>query len=228
MVPRRAILFFASQLGCDLAKRRLPHYMRELFAPRLGAAAAQADLHLFTGATGHRFGDKNVHPQVGSSFAERLENAVETVTQLGYDEVVVIGRDCPQLAVDDIAEAFARLAEHCLVLGPDHRGGCYLIGLRTCDRRLLEDIRWMRNTDFVELCGRGACGSVHALSVKHDLDSWPDLVSLARSGGIAARLTSFLLRVLTGSSRSFAPVFDAAIQRLRVRWQMPPPALVAV
>jgi len=227
VVPFRAILIFAEQLGLDLAKRRLPQYVRTLFDLRVRDSAVGADVHVFTGVSASRSEDINVHPQVGSSFAARLENAVATVTELGYNEVVLIGRDCPQLEVDDVAEAFAQLADHRLVLGPDHRGGCYLIGVRTRDRRLLGSVRWNRNTDFAELSGRCRRGSVHTLAVKHDLDSWADVASLAGSGGAVAQLAVFFIRVLTRSSRSWTLVFDAAAQRLRIRWQMPPPALAA-
>lgn len=227
VVLRRAILVFVDEFGVDLAKRHLPQRMQRLFQQGLPADAAGADVHVFTGASVSRNRNTNVHPQIGHSFAERLENAVETVTQLGYDRVVVIGRDCPQLERDDVAAAFARLGDHRLVLGPDHRGGCYLIGVRTRDRHLLGNVRWRRNTDFAELRGRCPRGAVHALAVKHDLDSWADVVSLARAGGAAAQLAAFLIGVLTGLLRSLELVFDAAAQRLRVRWQMPPPALAA-
>jgi len=227
VVPRRALLIFADQLGADLTKRRLPQRLHPLFAQRLQDSATDADVHVFTRTSVARSRRRRVHSQIGSSFAERLENAIEALAKLGYDELVLIGRDCPQLEIQDVAEAFARLADHRLILGPDHRGGCYLIGIRMRDRHLLGDVHWKRNIDFAELRGRCPAGSVRVLLVKHDLDSWADVQSLARAGGAAAQLAAFFIRVLIAAFQSLASIFDAAGQRVRARWQMPPPAFAA-
>ena len=50
-----------------------------------------------------------------------------------------MGRDCPGLGALDIERAFAELTSKKLVLGPDHRGGCYLIAFRIADRMVLLD-----------------------------------------------------------------------------------------
>src|SRR5688572_8762314 len=95
-VPRRAVLVFADEINVDLARRSFPRAARPLFSVAAldAGLSPEIHLHLFTSApaTGSR-----VHRQSGHDFAERLENAVETITQLGYDEVVAIGRDCPRL-----------------------------------------------------------------------------------------------------------------------------------
>ena len=120
----------------------------------------------------------SVHRQTGRTFAARFENAIETIARLGYDEVVAIGRDCPALRGLDIERAFAELKSKKLVLGPDHRGGCYLIAFRSADRELLRDVRWKRNTDCAQLLHRAGAAQVFLLPVKHDLDSWSDLPDL--------------------------------------------------
>src|SRR5205814_4568355 len=122
-----------------------------------------------------------IHRQSGHGFASRLENAIEKIHELGYDEIVAIGRDCPSLRATDIERAFAELASRKLVLGPDHRGGCYLIAFRSADRALLRDVRWKQNTDCAELLRRGGLEHVFLLPVKHDLDSWTDLRLFART-----------------------------------------------
>lgn len=165
-----------------------------------------------------------VHRQAGHDFASRLENAIETIHQLGYDEIVAIGRDCPSLCVGDIERAFAELASKKLVLGPDHRGGCYLIAFRSADRELLCKVRWNRNTDCDQL--RRRCGEEHVflLPVKHDLDSWDDVRIFARSGDSLALLAMFLLGIIYAARARLVCFVSIAAQQMRVRQQMPPPA----
>ncbi len=124
--PRRAVLVFADHLGIDLAKRRLPWSTNSLFriGLKMTAEAAKAEIHFFTSGPAARE-SSTLHRQQGESFAERLENAVASLAKLGFEVIVAVGRDCPSLRGCDIAETFERLKENRLVLGPDHRGGCY-------------------------------------------------------------------------------------------------------
>jgi hypothetical protein len=185
------------------------------------------DVHLFTSAGNTGAVGPHVHRQSGRGFAERFENAIETMAKLGYDEVVAVGRDCPGLRARDIEQAFAELTSKKLVLGPDHRGGCYLIAFRTVDRELLRDVRWKRNTDCAQLLRRAGAAHVFLLPVKQDLDSWSDVRSLARSGDPLARLASFFLGLFSISHRRIAPIVSFAARHMRVRQQMPPPAFAA-
>ena len=193
LVNRKAVLVFAHPLGLDLARRRLPRFLRPLLSlRRLQGAALAADFHLFTSGKISAPPGFQVHEQKRENFAERLEAALEEIARLGYEEVVLVGSDCPNLQSADIAVAFARLAGKRLVLGPDHRGGCYLIGLRTAERNLLRNIRWNRDRDRAQLSRRVDSGALALLPVKQDLDSWADLRLLARAGHRLAQLAATL------------------------------------
>lgn len=223
---RRALLIFADQLGADLAKRRLPSKAQALFRTALaGTNLGDAEVHLFTSHVSATSG-AHVHRQVGATFSERLENAVESLARLGFDEIVMIGRDCPSLRADDIALAFEQLREKRLVLGPDHRGGCYLLAFRAADRALLRGILWKQNTDCAELRARCDEAEVLLLAVKHDLDSWADLRLLAHVGDAAGRLAASLVELLHATAGELIHFVDLAAQAVRVRGQMPPPALI--
>jgi uncharacterized protein len=228
-VPRRALLVFADAIDLDLARRAFPNATRPLFnVDALGRdIASTMDVHFFTlgnVAAAPRF---TVHRQIGRSFAARFENAIETVARLGYDEVVAIGRDCPALAGVDVQRAFAELKSSKLVVGPDHRGGCYLIAFRCSDRALLRDIRWKRNTDCAQLLQRGGAEHVFLLPVKHDLDSWSDLRLFAHTNESLAHLAAFVLRAITQAQIRPVQFVSIISQRMRVRQQMPPPAFAA-
>lgn len=69
----------------------------------------------------------NVHQE--KSIQERFYEAMQSVFDAGYDHVIAVGNDCPQLAVKDFAEAQRFLQSNQLVIGPDKRGGAYLLGI---------------------------------------------------------------------------------------------------
>lgn len=223
---RRAILIFAESLGLDLARRRLPQFLRPLFTlSAVSDPPLPADVHLFSSGLGNHAAGCALHRQRGRSFAEKLENAVEEIKDLGYEEIVIVGRDCPHLNETDIASAFDALQSRRLVLGPDHRGGCYLIALRAIDRHLLRRVRWNQNTDCAELRTRCGWAEVFLLAVKHDLDSWADVQIVARLGGPLSRFANFALKTICAAPRAIHPFVDLAAQFVRVRGQIPPPAV---
>ena len=228
-MARRALLVFADEIHVDLARRALPRAAGPLLEyPALGAEISGAvDIHLFTSGRSENMATASVHRQVGKTFRARFEYAIETVARLGYDEVVAIGRDCPSLRASDIEHAFEQLEERKLVLGPDHRGGCYLIAFRSADRALLRGVRWKRNTDCAQLRRRCHAADVFLLAVKHDLDSWNDLRIFARGENAPARLAAFILDVICVVGTGIVEFFNLASQQMRVRQQMPPPALAA-
>jgi glycosyltransferase A (GT-A) superfamily protein (DUF2064 family) len=227
-VSRRAVLVFADEVQRDLARRAFPHAARPLLnLPAFSELSPGTDIRLFTSAVRVATASERIHPQSGHDFASRLENAIEKMHALGYDEIVAIGRDCPSLSAADIERAFAELASRKLVLGPDHRGGCYLIAFRSDDRALLRGVRWKQNTDCAQLRARCGASDVSILPVKHDIDSWSDVRIFARTGDPLARLAWFLVRMICVSCRPIAQRLDLALQRMRVRQQMPPPAFAA-
>jgi glycosyltransferase A (GT-A) superfamily protein (DUF2064 family) len=228
-VSRRAVLLFAEETHLDLARRSFPAAARPLLnLPAFTSVLSSAiDVHLFTSPGNADVAGSHVHRQSGRGFAERFENAIETLARLGYDEVVAVGRDCPGLHAFDIEHAFAELASKKLVLGPDHRGGCYLIAFRAADRELLREVRWKRNTDCAQLLRRAGAQNVFLLPVKQDLDSWSDVRIFARRGDTLARLASFLVDRFLISHRQTAPIVSFATRHMRVRQQIPPPAWAA-
>ncbi len=224
-VPRRAVLIFADDAKTDLARRAFPTAILPLLTgPKVEGVAA--DAHFFTRSLGAADDKRNVHQQIGRNFAERFENALETIRSLGYEQIVAVGRDCPSLCARDISFAFEQLETHRIVLGPDHRGGCYLIAFRTEELHLLRGIRWEKNTDCEQLQNRCRAEEVLLLPVKHDLDSWADLAILARGSDWIAQFASSLLEFVPVAGDVARSFVDLARQFVRVRGQMPPPAFV--
>jgi rSAM/selenodomain-associated transferase 2/rSAM/selenodomain-associated transferase 1 len=75
-------------------------------------------------------GGLNFCPQAHGDLGIRMACAFEKSFGGGSQATVIMGSDCPQLTPEVLAEAFERLQEHPVVLGPANDGGYYLIGLR--------------------------------------------------------------------------------------------------
>ena len=65
---------------------------------------------------------------------------------LGFDKVIIIGTDCPEIKASHINEAFAALNHTDAVIGPAADGGYYLIGLKSPQLNLFTDIEWSSAT----------------------------------------------------------------------------------
>lgn len=69
--------------------------------------------------------------QVGTTFGERFANAVESVLNSGYEQIITIGNDCLSLNAAQLQEMAAQLSNGAaLVLGPAKDGGAYAIGIQ--------------------------------------------------------------------------------------------------
>jgi len=66
----------------------------------------------------------------GGDLGARMRRAFDDAFETDCPSCVLIGADRPGLSSDLLAEAFGRLAERDIVLGPAADGGYYLIGLR--------------------------------------------------------------------------------------------------
>ena len=225
---RKALLVFADAVPLDLCRRKWPKNFQSLLRllPLNSGWLEGVDLHFFSslglvcpsGCTTY------LHGQRGASFGERLENAIEVLAGRGYGEIVIVGRDCPDLEISDIAQAFTHLGTHRLILGPDHRGGCYLIAFHANDRARLKQVRWQQNSDCNQLRERFGTEATFLLPVKYDLDSMDDVRLIAGSGSRWRQVAEELLRTLQPTFNAFRSIrVDSRLQRIKVDWQLPPP-----
>lgn len=94
-------------------------------------------------------GLKNCHSEVqsGANLGDRMSRAFEVMFAKGFDQVVIIGTDCPELSSTEIKEAFSLLNSSPIVFGPAKDGGYYLLGSNRFIPELFQDIPW--STDVV-------------------------------------------------------------------------------
>lgn len=124
-------------------------------------------------------------PQQGNDLGERMAAAFREGFSDGYDRIVLIGTDCPELTGTILGEAFSGIGNSGCVIGPAADGGYYLIGF---DRTVFSekpflDIVWGTGTVFeetMETCRRSGIQPC-ILPRLNDIDRMEDLVSFHRN-----------------------------------------------
>ncbi len=67
--------------------------------------------------------------QIGATFGERYTNAIQFVYDQGFENVITIGNDTPQLQTSQLVETAKKLEDNPIILGPSKDGGYYMMGL---------------------------------------------------------------------------------------------------
>lgn len=113
--------------------------------------------------------------QVGNTFGERLANAMGRVYDEGFERLLVVGNDCPSISASHLRTAAQKMAEGENVIGPDRRGGVWLIGLQRADfnAAAFAALRWESTGLYHDLADLlPACTAAASLS---DLNTFEDL-----------------------------------------------------
>lgn len=116
-------------------------------------------------------------PQGDGDLGARMERAVLAAMERGFQQVVVVGADCPRLSSSLALQAFDLLTTHDIVLGPARDGGYYLIGLKGCPSALFRDIDWGTESVLRQTiqAARSTGHSLALLPVLRDVDCPEDL-----------------------------------------------------
>ena len=77
----------------------------------------------------------------------RMSSAFRDSFDQGYDKVLLIGSDCPEVGKSDLEMAINKLEKSDLVLGPSRDGGYWLIGMKALHQTVFKGISW--STEFV-------------------------------------------------------------------------------
>lgn len=116
--------------------------------------------------------------QHGNDLGERMKNAFSITFGKGYERVVIIGSDCPDITEVRIESAFSELDSAEVVMGPTEDGGYYLMGMKKLYPELFENMRWSTNHVFPDTIRK--CEDLHLtyslLPVLNDIDEMKDLI----------------------------------------------------
>ena len=80
--------------------------------------------------------------QQGVDLGARMENAFKEGFENGYDKIVLIGSDLPDISSTIIEQSFTALEKKEVVFGPAEDGGYYLIGLSRLHSCIFKNKAW--------------------------------------------------------------------------------------
>jgi rSAM/selenodomain-associated transferase 1 len=150
--------------------------------------------------------DNPCRPQTGDTLGKKMANAFSEAFSEGFEQVVLLGSDIPDLPPQIIHEAFGALDKEGAAIGPSLDGGYYLIAFRASSflPRAFENIPWSTESVLPRTLGvfRAHGKPVHLLPQWQDIDTVEDLKDLDtrhRHGDKAASRTLEYLRQLTAS-----------------------------
>ena len=114
--------------------------------------------------------------QGSGDLGDRMQEAFIDAFRQGCRRVVLIGTDIPELKTDHLSEAFSRLIDKDLVLGPSTDGGYWLMGLRR-PLDLFRGIEWGTGKVLEQTLtlDNGDGLAVFQLETLRDLDTVEDL-----------------------------------------------------
>jgi rSAM/selenodomain-associated transferase 2/rSAM/selenodomain-associated transferase 1 len=175
--------------------------------------------------------EKRMQTWLGPSFSychqgdgdigRRMMAALSEAFQEGYESVVIIGSDVPDITSDILQQAFKKLQNNDLVLGPAADGGYYLIGMQmaawdSADPELFEDINWgtgeVLSQSLEKAKKRGL--SYGLLDTLKDVDRPEDLAVWNQASGLTPDAADNILISIIIPTLNEADVIKATIARL--------------
>ncbi|MBU2995960.1 DUF2064 domain-containing protein [Cellulophaga baltica] len=134
--------------------------------------------------------------QKGSTFSERYFNAYKTLFDKGYEKVISIGNDTPNLTSLHIKKAIWLLSNQDIVFGPSKDGGVYLLGFNksTFDEKAFKNFSWLTSNLSREIrtFALKSSNSLSILETLSDIDSKNNALEFAYSNSNST-LASYIL-----------------------------------
>lgn len=122
--------------------------------------------------------------QIPGDLGVKMQAAFSWAFAHGASSVIIIGTDCPGITAALLAQAYAALETHELVIGPAEDGGYYLLGMRDLYKDLFANKSW--STDSVlpnTLADAARLGlRVAQLPTLRDVDDAADLAAWRATG----------------------------------------------
>ncbi|MCB0746683.1 MAG: TIGR04282 family arsenosugar biosynthesis glycosyltransferase [Ignavibacteriae bacterium] len=81
-------------------------------------------------------------PQNGKDLGEKMLNAFEQVKSKGFEKILIIGSDVPDISKDLITNSLNELNKTDVVISPSDDGGYSLLGLKEINSFLFQNIEW--------------------------------------------------------------------------------------
>jgi rSAM/selenodomain-associated transferase 1 len=186
--PRRVKTRLAASIGHEAAAALYAKFVRAIL--KLGEQSNAKEVFVAV-APPERIGDfkkefagrYTLFAQIESeNLGERIIAAAQHVQANGYEKILIIGADSPNLPVEFLREAAAALSTHDVVLGPAEDGGYYLIGMTKIHPKLFDGIAWSTSAVLAQTLeqARSLKLRVYVLAAWYDVDELPSYQRLVR------------------------------------------------
>ena len=113
--------------------------------------------------------------QKGDTLGEKMNNAFKKGFEIGYQKIIIIGSDLPDLNSDLIKNAFTKLTLYDYVIGPSEDGGYYLLGMKKLNSTLFKNKKWSTNSVFNDTLKDIENSEIGMLPKLNDIDTFEDL-----------------------------------------------------
>ena len=113
--------------------------------------------------------------QKGDTLGEKMNNAFKKGFELGYQKIIILGSDLPDLNSDLIKNAFFKLTPNDYVIGPSEDGGYYLLGMKKLNNALFKNKKWSTNSVFIDTLKDIKDCKIGLLPKLNDIDTFEDL-----------------------------------------------------
>jgi len=113
--------------------------------------------------------------QFGDDLGVKMEYAFQTAFENNYEKVLLIGSDLYDLEPSHINEAFEKLKNKDVVIGPTLDGGYYLVGLKKNYPEIFKNKRWGTSSVIKDTLKNLEKVDVHLLPILNDVDVVEDI-----------------------------------------------------
>lgn len=127
----------------------------------------------------------NEQQQLGTGFGERYSNAINDIYEKGYDAVITIGNDTPNLNKTRLLKAVETVQKGQSVIGPSYDGGFYLLGIHkeAFHQKEFSQFQWNTSKVRKELYSylKSYNTSFSQLDFLYDLDHFSDIINIYKT-----------------------------------------------
>ncbi|MBU1372992.1 MAG: DUF2064 domain-containing protein [Bacteroidetes bacterium] len=151
-MTKTAIILFAHLPEFEARAKSMSAISSKKATQKISIALTQHFYTLATQTSADTFLIDSYH-QKGKTFGERITNAFTEVYAKGYENVICIGNDCPELNLNQLQNAIFETEKGNVVLGPTRDGGAYLIGIpkNSFHSASFLNIKWQKRKTFKDL-----------------------------------------------------------------------------
>ena len=116
--------------------------------------------------------------QHGDDLGIRMQNAFAEVFEMGYSRAIIIGSDMYDMTTSDLQNAFNKLTDSDVIIGPAEDGGYYLLGMKEVQQAVFKNKTWGTDTVLESTLADLKDKKIALLDEKNDVDYYEDIADI--------------------------------------------------